>query len=176
MKNKGKDDIVQSLEKFRTDQSAQPQSTGNQPFVAGNDQRKRWIKNLSISVVFILIFSISVTVYANYDRMIGSNKESSANKQTQVTTPSKKTFTNKKKGSPEAGEAFHLEFKEKIVGDAPKKKLSSKQQVPTRLSPPPQPKNQDKPAKNDTPIQIPADYKERLQNEDGSTMDTKKKK
>ncbi len=183
MSNKEKSDIVQSLEKFRTDPTEQPRGANPPPFVEGN-RRRKWIKHLSISAVFLLVLSLSVTVYANYDRFVGSKKEGVANQPTQVTTPAKNTkntLVTNKKGSPEAGEAFHVELEEKVAGDLPKKKLTAKNQTSrkpssTRLSPPPQPKKQDKPAKYDTPIQIPEDYKKRIQNEKNAADETKKKK
>lgn len=178
MEKQQRDEVIQSLEKFRTDQPMSSKGGDNQPFIENNfEQKKRWFKRISISAVFIFIFSISITVYANYGDIIGSKEQKAAEQQSKVMVKPKQSVKPEKKGSPEADEAFHLEFKNQVVKDTPKQKVSTKQRrTPTRLSPPPQPKKQDKPALRDQPIQVPDQYRQRHQNSRVQPEEKEKKK
>lgn len=185
MKDKRKDFVIQLLEKFRTDDSSsKPRVEENHPFVYsqnGVGRKRRWFRNLSILVVFIMIFSISVTVYANYDQIFGTAKKDTVNKQRQASTPKKvaKTEQVDNKEDSITGEALPMEFEEIIKEDIPKKKVATsnpRRQSSSRLVSPPQPKKQDKPARNATPIQLPDDYKKRIQNQSGQSDEVKKKK
>ena len=176
MDQKERDQAIQSLEKLRTDQSIKPNAASNPSFGEDDsEQRKRWFKRLSITAVFILIFSVSITVYANYDQFMGSKEKKTVEQQSQTTPIQKPSKTIHPET--EAGEAFHLKFETKVVENQPKRKLPTKRQVPpTRLSTPPQPKKQDKPALKDTPIQLSEDYKQRIQHRSFQSDEVKKKK
>lgn len=181
MKDKRKEFVIQLLEKFRTDDSSsKPRSEENRPFVySQNDvgRKRRWFRNISILAVFVVIFSISVTVYANYDQIFGTAKKDTVNNQPQTSTPKKITKTEPVDSI--TGEALPMEFEEAVKEDIPKKKIVTskpRRQASTRLVSPPQPKNQDKPARNDTPIQLPDDYKKRIEKQSGQSDAIKKKK
>lgn len=189
MENKEKEKAIQMLEALRTDRSSLPRSN-DQAFRADVGlSRERWIKNLMLSIVFIFICSFSITVYANYDRLNEPKQTAPtkpANVVSQATSASPPKEDEGQKNSQEVGEAFQLKFEKKIVRDLPKKKkITSSQRIypsrristrTTKLSPPPQPKIQDKPALYDTPIQLPEDYKKRLQSTNVQPEKIKKKK
>jgi hypothetical protein len=183
MENREKEKAIRLLEKLRTNQSVKPKPTASQPFAY---EHRRWFNKLSGSIVMTLVLSASLTVFANHDQP--SKQEVNQTEQVQPKETKEKRVASETIDHSPSGEAALIEFKEKEESSptrrssvkrssTKKKRMASKKNIRskvvsqakkkkrrtgTQLYLPPQPKVQDKPAKYDTPIQIPEDYRKRI--------------
>lgn len=160
--DKDTQDTYRNLEGFRTDRV---NHMVKQPTAAQKSQTSWFKKGSMIIICIVIVGSISWAVYAFSDRK-NLDVHPPEVDQTQQTT--------RQKSNDRSGEAFHLKLEQKKTKTDPVYPPAH-DPFSSKLSPPPQPKERDFPAKNDQPMEIPDHLKERIQREGKKTLEEKKK-
>lgn len=162
--DKNQQDTFRNLEKFRTDHLKPPEDATKPSTIF----QSSWVKKGSFIIGMVLIIaSITWTVYAFSDRKKEERNSPQADSMQQTTD---------QKSQEPAGEALHLKSEQdKTKSTTLPVSPPAHDHSTSRLSPPPQPKEKDYPAKNDQPMEIPDHLKERIQQEGVKPLEEKKK-